>query len=116
MASPSKATAYVGWAPDPWSLRVQSQQTFDLSDADGNKISGYNTVDFIASYALPVGKLSFSLENLLVNGLESVLIAGPHVYRCTHIHTRPALNTALKDRATLFVLSICHRVFICWLD
>jgi len=37
MASPSKATAYVGWAPDPWSLRVQSQQTFDLSDAGSNK-------------------------------------------------------------------------------
>ncbi|MDR8320718.1 TonB-dependent receptor, partial [Acinetobacter baumannii] len=26
LASPSKATAWVGWAPDPWSLRVQSQQ------------------------------------------------------------------------------------------
>jgi iron complex outermembrane receptor protein len=36
LASPSKATAWVGWAPDPWSLRVQSQQVFDLSDASGN--------------------------------------------------------------------------------
>ena len=26
LASPSKATAWVGWAPDPWSLRAQSQQ------------------------------------------------------------------------------------------
>lgn len=63
-ASPSKATAYVGWAPDPWSLRVQSTQSFDLSDASGNKIDGYNTVDFIGSYGLRVGKLSFSIENL----------------------------------------------------
>ena len=65
LASPSKATAWVGWAPEPWSLRVQSQQVFDLSDAAGNKLEGYNTVDFIGSYALPVGKLTFSIENLL---------------------------------------------------
>lgn len=31
----------------------------------GNKLEGYNTVDFIGSYALPVGKLTFSIENLL---------------------------------------------------
>ena len=29
-ASPSKATAYIGWAPDPWSLRVQSTTSFDV--------------------------------------------------------------------------------------
>ena len=28
-------------------------------------LDGYNTVDFIGSYALPVGKLTFSIENLL---------------------------------------------------
>lgn len=65
LASPSKATAWVGWAPEPWSLRVQSQQVFDISDASGNKLDGYNTVDFIGSYALPLGKLTFSIENLL---------------------------------------------------
>ena len=65
LASPSKATAWVGWAPEPWSLRVQSQQVFDLSDASGNKLDGYNTVDFIGSYALPLGKLTLSIENLL---------------------------------------------------
>ncbi|MGP2460991.1 TonB-dependent siderophore receptor [Pantoea ananatis] len=64
-ASPSKATAYVGWSPDPWSLRLQSTQSFDLTDNGGNKIDGYTTVDFIGSYQLPVGKLSFSVENLL---------------------------------------------------
>ena len=64
-ASPSKASAWVNWAPGDWALRVQSTQTFDVSDADGKKIDGYNTVDFLGSYALPVGKVSFSVENLL---------------------------------------------------
>lgn len=45
-ASPSKATAYIGWAPGDWNLRVQSQQTFDVSDSKGDKIDGYNTIDF----------------------------------------------------------------------
>ena len=65
LASPSKATAWVGWAPEPWALRIQSQQTFDLTDASGNKLDGYNTMDFIGSYQLPLGKLTFSVENLL---------------------------------------------------
>ncbi|WP_205952505.1 ferric aerobactin receptor IutA [Pantoea stewartii] len=65
VASPSKATAYVGWSPDPWSLKVQSTTSFNLSDDAGYNINGYTTVDFIGSYELPVGKLSFSVENLL---------------------------------------------------
>ncbi|HCC5757846.1 TPA: ferric aerobactin receptor IutA [Citrobacter koseri] len=64
VASPSKATAYIGWAPDPWSLRVQSTTSFDVSDAEGYSIDGYTTVDLLGSYQLPVGKLSFSVENL----------------------------------------------------
>ncbi|AEF43995.1 TonB-dependent siderophore receptor [Serratia sp. AS12] len=71
-ASPSKATAYVNWAPGDWNLRMQSQQTFDVSDADGNKINGYNTLDFLGSYALPVGKVSFSVENLLDKNYTTV--------------------------------------------
>lgn len=64
-ASPSKMSAWVTWAPGDWTLRLQSTQTFDLSDEAGKKIDGYNTADFIGSYLLPVGKLSFSVENLL---------------------------------------------------
>ncbi len=64
-ASPSKVSAWLNWAPGDWSLRLQSTQTFDVSDAAGKKIDGYNTVDFLGSYDLPVGKLSFSIENLL---------------------------------------------------
>lgn len=66
-ASPSKATAYIGWTPGEWNLRLQSQQTFDVSDEKGNKLEGYNTIDFLGSYALAVGKVSFSVENLLDN-------------------------------------------------
>ncbi|WP_408626252.1 ferric aerobactin receptor IutA [Dryocola clanedunensis] len=65
VASPSKATAYIGWAPDPWSLRVQSTTSFKISDDEGNEIDGYTTIDFLGNYQLPVGKLSFSIENLL---------------------------------------------------
>ncbi len=64
-ASPSKMSAWVTWAPGDWTLRLQSTQTFDLSDEAGKKIEGYNTADLIGSYLLPVGKLSFSVENLL---------------------------------------------------
>ena len=64
-ASPSKMSAWVTWAPGDWTLRLQSTQTFDLSDEAGKQIDGYNTADFIGSYLLPVGKLSFSVENLL---------------------------------------------------
>jgi iron complex outermembrane receptor protein len=64
-ASPSKMSAWVTWAPGDWTLRVQSTQTFDLSDEAGKQIDGYNTVDLLGSYLLPVGKLSFSVENLL---------------------------------------------------
>ncbi len=64
-ASPSKMSAWVTWAPGDWTLRLQSTQTFDLSDDAGKHIDGYNTMDLLGSYLLPVGKLSFSVENLL---------------------------------------------------
>ncbi len=64
-ASPSKMSAWVTWTPGDWTLRVQSTQTFDLSDEAGKRIEGYNTVDLLGSYLLPVGKLSFSVENVL---------------------------------------------------
>ncbi|HBW42775.1 MAG TPA: TonB-dependent siderophore receptor, partial [Leclercia adecarboxylata] len=40
-ASPSKMSAWVTWAPGDWTLRVQSTQTFDLSDEAGKRIEGY---------------------------------------------------------------------------
>ncbi|MBD2793669.1 TonB-dependent siderophore receptor [Xenorhabdus sp. 42] len=71
-ASPSKMTAYVNWAPDDWEFRLQSQQTFDISDNKGKKLDGYNTIDFLGTYHLPVGKISFSIENLLDKDYTSV--------------------------------------------
>ncbi|EMA1802954.1 TonB-dependent siderophore receptor, partial [Cronobacter turicensis] len=90
-ASPSKVSAWVSWAPDNWTLRLQSTQTFDISDEEGKKIDGYNTVDFIGSYALPVGKIAFSVENLLdedyttvwgqrASGLYSPAYGSPDLY------------------------------------
>ncbi|VCW48508.1 Ferric aerobactin receptor [Escherichia coli] len=35
-----------------------------MSDAQGYKVDGYTTVDLLGSYQLPVGTLSFSIENL----------------------------------------------------
>lgn len=64
-ASPSKATTYISWSPDVWVLRLQSTTSLSLSDATGQNISGYSTFDLLGSYQLPVGKLSFSVENLL---------------------------------------------------
>ncbi|MCU5775322.1 TonB-dependent siderophore receptor [Erwiniaceae bacterium BAC15a-03b] len=91
-ASPAKITAYIGWVPDEWSLRLQSQQTFDLSDEEGKRLEGYNILDFLGSYRLPVGKLSFSVENLLdkayttlwgqrAPGLYSPAYGSPSLYR-----------------------------------
>lgn len=79
-ASPSKATAYIGWAPDPWSLRVQSTTSFDVSDAQGYKVDGYTTVDLLGSYQLPVGTLSFSIENLFDRDYTTVWGS---VHHCT---------------------------------
>ncbi len=64
-ASPSKVSAWLGWTPGDLSLRVQSTQNFSVSDDSGKKIKGYNLVDLIGSYQLPVGKISFSVDNLL---------------------------------------------------
>lgn len=77
-ASPSKVTAYVAWEPSDWTLRLQSQQSFSLTDADGEKLDGYNTVDFLGSYQLPVGKVSFAVENLLDKDYTTV-------WGCAHL-------------------------------
>ncbi len=91
-ASPSKATAYIGWAPDPWSLRVQSTTSFDVSDAQGYKVDGYTTVDLLGSYQLPVGTLSFSIENLFDRDYTTVWGAA-----CTTV-LQPGLRPSVTVR------------------
>lgn len=74
-ASPSKATAFLGWQNGTTSLRLQAVRSFNLSD-DGNlvngafdgkdhKIDGYATFDLLGSQVLPVGMLNFGIQNLL---------------------------------------------------
>ncbi|MCY1269857.1 Ferric aerobactin receptor [compost metagenome] len=74
-ASPSKATAFVGWQNGETAVRLQGVRTFNLSDDgnlvggrfDGNdhKIDGYTTFDLLGSQVLPVGTLNFGIQNLL---------------------------------------------------
>ena len=43
---------------------MQSTTSFKIRDEAGNQLDGYTTIDLLGSYQLPVGKLSFSVENL----------------------------------------------------
>ena len=81
---------------------MQSQQVFDLSDAAGNKLEGYNTVDFIGSYALPVGKVTFSIENLLNE--DYVTIWGQRA-RCSQPNLRQFIAYEYKGRGRTFGLN-----------
>ena len=65
VCQPVKSHRVCGLGAVRLTLRLQSQQSFSLTDADGEKLDGYNTVDFLGSYQLPVGKVSFAVENLL---------------------------------------------------
>ncbi|SQI26389.1 Aerobactin siderophore ferric receptor protein IutA [Salmonella enterica subsp. arizonae] len=51
-----------------------------MSDAKGYSIDGYTTVDLLGSYQLPVGKLSFSVENLFDRDYTTVWGSA---HRCT---------------------------------
>ncbi|CAD5108132.1 TonB-dependent receptor [Zestomonas carbonaria] len=74
-ASPSKASAFVGWQNGETAVRLQGVRTFNLSDDgnlvggrfDGNdhRINGYTTFDLLGSQVLPVGTLNFGVQNLL---------------------------------------------------
>ena len=64
-ASTSKASAWVGWYQDDYSLKLQSLTMFDYKDAEDRELDGYTVVDFIGSYQLPVGSLGFGIKNLM---------------------------------------------------
>lgn len=101
--SPSKVSAWLGWAPGNWNIRLQTTQTFDVSDAAGKKIDGYNTVDVLGSYELPVGKLSFSVENVLDKNYTTVWgQRAPGLYSPTY--GSPGLYT-YKGRGRTFGLN-----------
>jgi iron complex outermembrane receptor protein len=64
-SSPSKMTAYGGWKDGNLALRLQGTQVFAVSDAGGNRLSGYALFDLLGAYQLPRGTLSFGIQNLL---------------------------------------------------
>lgn len=65
LASPSKVTAYIGWENAENSVRLQSNTNFDLEDDAGNELDGYTTLDLLTQHQLPVGQLTFGIQNLL---------------------------------------------------
>lgn len=82
-ASTSKAGAYLNWNQDQWNMRLQGQKVFRLTDDDNKKLEGYFTADFIIGYQLPIGQVSFSIENLFdekyttIWGQRSALLYSP---------------------------------------
>ena len=65
LASSSKAGAFVGWHGAEQSVRLQGVRTFNLSDEKSNTIDGYALFDLLATQKLPVGDLTFGIQNLL---------------------------------------------------
>ncbi|MBT1445144.1 TonB-dependent receptor [Shewanella sp. JM162201] len=72
-ASPSKATAFIAWEANEFKLRLQAEHSFSAESAyrfkttDGlvSELESYTTLDLLGSVALPVGTLSYGIENLL---------------------------------------------------
>jgi len=71
-ASPSKLTAFAGWADDKVSARLQAVRSFSLSDSAGNQLASYTTFDLMGSYKLPVGRLSVGIQNLLDKDYQTI--------------------------------------------
>lgn len=71
-ASPSKVTAWGGWADDLTNVRLQGIHSLNLKDDDGNRIDGYTTWDLLVERQLPVGQLGFGIQNLLNKDYTSV--------------------------------------------
>ncbi|STP70385.1 Ferric aerobactin receptor precursor [Escherichia coli] len=63
-----------------WSLRVQSTTSFDVSDAEGNDINGYTTVDFISSGSF---RWEHSASALRTSSTVTIPLSGDSVHLCT---------------------------------
>ncbi|WP_133180282.1 TonB-dependent receptor [Shewanella decolorationis] len=72
-ASPSKATAFIGWRGDTQKIRLQAEHSFSAeydyrfktNDGLASELDSYTTLDLLGSIDLPVGTLSYGIENLL---------------------------------------------------
>lgn len=71
-ASPSKASAYVAWQSDAMTARLQTMQMFTYEDDNKDKLNGYNTVDLLTGFRLPVGALQIGITNLLNRDYETL--------------------------------------------
>lgn len=71
-ASPSKATAYIGWRNKAVGFKIQGLHSFDLKDDEKNRIKGYTTIDLLGNVKLPLGSLSFGVQNLLNKEYDTV--------------------------------------------
>lgn len=71
-ASPSKATAYLGWRNKVIGFKVQGFHSFDLKDYLDNKLKGYTTIDLLGNVKLPLGNLSFGVQNLLNKDYQTI--------------------------------------------
>jgi iron complex outermembrane receptor protein len=71
-ASPSKATAYLGWKSKGLGLKVQGFHSFNLKDATDNQLKGYTTLDLLGNIKLPAGVLNFGVQNLLNKDYQTI--------------------------------------------
>ncbi|WP_367867971.1 TonB-dependent receptor [Pedobacter sp. WC2423] len=71
-ASPSKATAFIGWSNKSIGFKAQGFRSFDLKDNVNNELKGYTTVDLLGHVKLPLGTLSFGVQNLLNKEYQTI--------------------------------------------
>ncbi|WP_417534908.1 TonB-dependent receptor [Marinobacterium stanieri] len=63
-ASTHKLGAHVDWNQGPLNLRLQGMKVYDYKDDAGRELDGYTLFDLVGGYDLPVGNLSFGINNL----------------------------------------------------
>ncbi|MBL1273639.1 MAG: TonB-dependent receptor [Oceanospirillales bacterium] len=71
-ASLPNATAFVQWRDSQNSARLQGSHAFDIDDDAGDEINGFTTFDLLTARELPLGRINFSVTNLLDKQYDTV--------------------------------------------
>lgn len=71
-ASPSKVLGYLGYQKNNFSIRLQSQQTFNLEDSVKSQIDGYNIADATVGYKTSLGKFSLGVQNVFNTDYQTI--------------------------------------------
>ena len=71
-ASLPNATAFVQWRDTLNSVRLQGSHAFDIDDDAGDEVDGYTTFDLLTARELPLGRINFSVSNLLDKQYDTV--------------------------------------------